>query len=272
MWCSSLLTRPRRCSSAWIRWLISAAGTVVGRNHQRVLRRFSILARDGGDALVVALNFMDSALPVKVLDCLAHFATRKLLDDLFQFRVFLAHDLFELHRPHAGVLKLREGPSGLDRLMLPPVADQQHAVIRMEPVHKLMQLPGRCQRGFVEHIEPLLASIGLLATCQMLLERRCLHACLGELLRRAGRWRETFDLVSLGLRAFADHGQRCCLARACNAVQSRQSSRAKEGSHLPPDVVKHSVPGAGLPSRCAPAAKPASDRRSRADCLPASGQ
>ena len=140
------------------------ARAVVGRNHQRVLRRFSILSRDGRDALVVVLDFMDSALPVEILDCFAHFAPRKLLDHLFQFRVFLAHDLFELHRFHAGILELREGPAGLDRLMLSPVADEQHTVIRMEPVQKLMHLPGRCQRGFVEHIEPFLACIWLLST------------------------------------------------------------------------------------------------------------
>ena len=89
---------------------------------------------------------MDSTLPVKVLDCFLYFAPRKLLDDLFQFRDFLAHDLFELYRFHTGVLELREGPSGLDRFMLPPVADKQNAVIRMEPVQKVMHLSGRCQR------------------------------------------------------------------------------------------------------------------------------
>src|SRR5580700_10604382 len=145
---------------------------------------------------------MDSALPVKTLHCFAHFAACKLLDYLLQFLVFLAHDLFELHRSHTRVLELREWSSGFDRLMLPTVADEQHTVIPMEPVHKLMHLPGRCQRGFVEHIEPFLAGIGLLSTYQMLLERGCLHACFAELLRRARRWGETFHSVALGLRAF----------------------------------------------------------------------
>ena len=65
---------------------------------------------------------MDSALPVKILDCFAHFAPRKLLDYLFQLRVFLAHYL-ELHRLHAGVLELREGSPGFNGLVLSPVAD-----------------------------------------------------------------------------------------------------------------------------------------------------
>src|SRR5271156_1853436 len=112
---------------------------------------------------------MDSALPVKTLDCFEHLTPRKRLNYPFQFWVFLAHDLFELHRFHTGVLELRERSPGLDRFMLPPVADEQHAVIRMEPVHKLMHLPGRRQRGFVEHIEAFLAGIRLLSTYQMLL-------------------------------------------------------------------------------------------------------
>lgn len=120
------------------------ARAIIRRNHQRVLRRFCVLLRNSGDALVVALNLMDSTLPVKILDCFVHFAPHKLFDHLFQFRVLLAHDLFKLHRFHASVLELREGPPGLNRLMLPPVADEQHTVIRMEPVHKLMHLPGRC--------------------------------------------------------------------------------------------------------------------------------
>src|SRR5271165_1146267 len=149
---------------------------------------------------------MDSALPVKILYRLAHFAARKMLDYLFQFGVFLAYDLFELDRSHARVLELCEGPPGLNRLMLPPVADEQHTVVRMEPVHKLMHLPSRCQRGFVEYIEPFLAGIRLLPTYQMLLQRGCLHTGFAELLCRAGCRRETFHPESLGLRAFADHG------------------------------------------------------------------
>jgi hypothetical protein len=59
---------------------------------------------------------------------------------LFQFWVFLAHDLFELHGFHARVLELSEGPPGLNCLILPTVADEQDTVIRMEPVHKLSGL------------------------------------------------------------------------------------------------------------------------------------
>src|SRR5208282_1956291 len=152
------------------------ARAIIGRNHQRVLRRLCVVLRNRSDALVVALNLMDSALPVKILYCFLYFASGKLLDYLFQFWVFLAHYLFELHRFHTGVLELRERTPGLNRLMLPPVADEQHTVIRMEPVHKIMHLPGRCQRGLVKYIESSLPAIRVLSTYQMLLECGCLHA------------------------------------------------------------------------------------------------
>ncbi len=182
------------------------AGAIVGRDNQCALRRICIFLRNRRNALAVVGNLVDAALPVKILDCLSDFASRKLLDDPFQFRVFLAHDLIEPDRHHARILKLRKWPSCLYCFMLPPVANQQHAVVWMEPVDELMQLPGRCHRGFVEHVQTLLARVGLLTARQMLLECRCLHARLGELLRRARCGREAFDVVSLGRCCFTNHG------------------------------------------------------------------
>jgi hypothetical protein len=45
-----------------------------------------------------------------------------LLDRLFQLRVALPHDLIELYRLHARVLKLGEDASRLYGLMLPGIA------------------------------------------------------------------------------------------------------------------------------------------------------
>ena len=70
-------------------------------------------------------------------------APRKLLDHSFQFGVFLAHDLFELYGLHASILQLCKRASSLDRFVLPPISDQQHAIIRTKPLNKLMHLPGR---------------------------------------------------------------------------------------------------------------------------------
>ena len=62
-----------------------------------------------------------------------------------QLGVFLAHDLFELDRLHTGVLKLCERSSGFNRFMLATVTDQQHPIVRMEPLYKIMHLPGRSE-------------------------------------------------------------------------------------------------------------------------------
>ena len=51
-------------------------------------------------------NLANAALPVKILDRFMHLPPRKLLDHSFQLWVFLAHDLFQLHRHHSSVLKL----------------------------------------------------------------------------------------------------------------------------------------------------------------------
>jgi hypothetical protein len=59
------------------------AGAVLGRNHQRILRGSSIVAGDGRNALLVALNLMDSALSLKILYCFAHLAPRRLFDYRF---------------------------------------------------------------------------------------------------------------------------------------------------------------------------------------------
>ena len=68
-------------------------------------------------------------LPVKILNGFLYVAPRKLLDHSFQFGVFLAHDLFELYGFHASILQLCKRASRLDRFMLPPISDQQDAII-----------------------------------------------------------------------------------------------------------------------------------------------
>jgi hypothetical protein len=128
---------------------------------------------------------MHAALSVKAVDSRANLTTRQLLDCLLQFRVFLSHDFFEPHRPHSGLLKLRERTAGFDGLMLPRVAYQQNPVSRVKPFHELVHLARRSERRLVEHIELFLTSVWLLSPRQMALQRRGLDARLGQLLRRA---------------------------------------------------------------------------------------
>ena len=162
---------------------------------------------------------MDAALPLQALHGLAHFAARKLLDHLLQLRVFLPDNLFEFDCLHARVLELREGTPGLDSLMLPPITYQQHAVIGMQAIHKLVHLSGGCERGFIEHIQAAFSGVRLFSTRKMFLQRGCFHTRIGQLLRRARCGRETFDLVPLCLRSFTDDGQRRCLPRASDTNQ-----------------------------------------------------
>src|SRR5208337_455872 len=116
---------------------------IVRGHHQRIRRLFRIFLRNSCDTLVMSANLMDSALPVKILNGALYVASCKLLHHLFQFGVFLAHDSFELNGLHASILKLCKGPSGFDRFMLATVTDEQHPIVPMEPLYKLMHLPGR---------------------------------------------------------------------------------------------------------------------------------
>src|SRR6266702_8013956 len=136
------------------------ARPIVGRNDKRVLGRFRILLRNGCNTFSVTANPMHAALRSKVLNSFPYLSPRKMLYHLFEFRVFLADNLLELHRLHTGILKLGKGPPSLDCLMLPPVAYQQYPVVRMEPVYEFLQLPCRCQRGFVEDIQAFPAFVG----------------------------------------------------------------------------------------------------------------
>src|SRR5208337_4099173 len=104
---------------------------IVQGHYECILWRFSILLRDRRDTLVMSANLMDTALPVKTLNGALYVASRKLLHHLFQFGVFLAHDLFELYGLHASILQLCKRTSSLNRFMLPTVTDEQHTIVRM---------------------------------------------------------------------------------------------------------------------------------------------
>jgi len=116
------------------------ARTIVRRNHKCAFGGLCILARDGGDAFLMALHFMHAALPVKTFDGGSHLTVCQLLDGLLQLRVALPHDLFQLHRAHSRFLKLRERATRFDGLVLARVTYQKDAVIRMESGHKLVHL------------------------------------------------------------------------------------------------------------------------------------
>ena len=61
-----------------------------------------------------------------------------------------------------------------------------------------------------------------------MLESRGLHAGLGELVCSARCRRETFDLVSLGFRAFTDNNERRCLACAGDTIEPHNLLATKE--------------------------------------------
>src|ERR1700679_1502967 len=151
---------------------------VIRRYSQRFLRRLRILLRDRRKALRWIFHFMHPALPLQSYDGLSYLAACELLDYLLQLRIFLTHDLIELHRLHTRVLELREDAPRFDGFMLARVAHQQDTIIWMKADQKLMHLLRRCQRRLVQYIEALFAGIRLSPTRQVHLEGRSLDSCL----------------------------------------------------------------------------------------------
>ncbi len=95
---------------------------------------------------------MDSAFAVQTIERRAHIAAGQLFDCLLQVRVALPQNLAELHRHHAGFLKLCERTACLDRFVLPRVSYQKDTIIPMQVFDKLVHLPRGGERRFVDHI------------------------------------------------------------------------------------------------------------------------
>ena len=73
-------------------------------------------------------DLMHATLPAKIVDSFPHLAAASCSTVSFSKRVFLPNDLIELRRLHSGLLQLLERLSGIDGLMLPRIADEDHAV------------------------------------------------------------------------------------------------------------------------------------------------
>ena len=125
------------------------------------------------------------------------------------------------------ILKLGKWPSGFYGFVLPVIAYQQDTVMRMKPFDEVMHLPSRCQRRFIEHIEPFLAGVWMFSTRQMLLQRGRFHARLGEFLRRARCGRKPFDPVSIRFRTFTNNGHHGRLAGAGYSSRSTKTLSAQ---------------------------------------------
>src|SRR6266851_3944256 len=81
-----------------------AAGLVIRRHDQRPLRRAHVFAGYLTDALIAVFDLQHAALAVEVADGFADLATHKLLDGLFERRVFLPNDLIEMSCPQSSFL------------------------------------------------------------------------------------------------------------------------------------------------------------------------
>ena len=215
---------------------------------------------------------MYATLPLKAVNRRANLAARQLLHGLLSAPDRAAAESRPARCLHPGFLKLRERTSCFDRLVLPRVADQQNSVIRMKP-YRQTRASGVWRRAKIRRARRAsFRRCPAVLPGEMPLQRRSFDSGLGQLLRSTGRGRKSFDSVALGLSAFANDGQRRCLACSGDSIRPNDLLARQEKSHRPLGAARRSTPGAGPRSQCAAAARPASDRHSRDDCRSASGQ
>ena len=162
---------------------------------------------------------MHTALLVKSLDGGTYLSARQLFYDLPQLWIALPYDVIQRSRPHPCLLQLCERTACFDGLMLAAVSYQQHTIIPMETFDELVHLARRGKRGFIEHIQALLSSVGLRPFRKVSLESRGLRAGLSKPVGCARRRRESFHLVPLRFGTFAYDSERRCFSCPGNAIQ-----------------------------------------------------
>jgi hypothetical protein len=132
-------------------------------------------------------------------------AVGQVFDRLQECLVPLPHDLVEPSRPDPVLLKLSKRSAGFNRFMLPDVSDEDYAVIGTQAAEELVDLLGAGKRGLIQKVGGR-SLIALLWLGEMHLEGRAFGSALGELLGRAGGWRETPDYISFLFEFLANYG------------------------------------------------------------------
>src|SRR6266545_6136370 len=102
----------------------------------------------------------------------------------------------------------RYGAAGFDRLVLPHVTDEQHAIVGAEPMQERVHLLRAREAGLVEDIQMRPMLTRLVSAREMALQGARRNARFGDLVRRARCGREAFDGVALALGAIPHGGQR----------------------------------------------------------------
>ncbi len=98
----------------------------------------------------------------------------------------------------------------------------------METFDELVHLARRGKRGFIEHVQAFLSSVGPPPFSKMTLERRGLHAGVSKLVGCARCRRESFDLVPLRFGTLTDDGKGRRLTCPGDTIQAHDPLAAQE--------------------------------------------
>jgi hypothetical protein len=105
------------------------------------------------EAVFAVRDFVHTALLPEIVNRLVHMAVGELLNGLFQCRVFLANDFVQVRRVHSRFLKLLKRLPSLYSLVLPGVTHEDYAVVFLQSVHELVDLPRAREARFVNNVQ-----------------------------------------------------------------------------------------------------------------------
>src|SRR5579883_1709900 len=204
---------------------------VVRRDDETLFRRLKVIFDHSFQPYGAVRDFVDAPLLLEAVNRFFDMVSSEQINRLLQLRVVLTDDFFQAHGSHPGLLELLKRPSGFDRLMLPDVTDQQHAVLHPKALEELIHLLGARQARFIENVKPARRRFCLLAPYQKLLQGA--GPDTGTLKQADGSrgGGEALNLVPLGFGGATDGGERGGFACTGSALKPGNAVGAVEDLH-----------------------------------------
>ena len=96
---------------------------------------------------------MHPPLLLEVPNGLLDLAVGELLDGFLQGRILLADDFVEVRRMHSAFLELLKRPAGFHALVLARVTHEDHPVLLVQAVQKVVDLPRARQARLIDNVK-----------------------------------------------------------------------------------------------------------------------
>jgi hypothetical protein len=126
---------------------------IVRSDDERPIGASRVVTSDCLQPLSAIGYLMNASLALEFRYRFADASVCQIVDDTLQIRISLSNDLIEFRCIHSSLLELFERPSGIDRLVLAAVTNQNHPVVRAKTIEELPCLSGAHEARLVEDVE-----------------------------------------------------------------------------------------------------------------------